>query len=852
MGEPPVGTITLLFTDIEGSTRLARATGAVWQDVLAVHHEVVTRAIERHGGHVETIQGDGFVATFADARSAVDAALDAQRALAAAAWPRGIEPLRVRMGVHTGYVERTALGYVGLEVHRAARVGAAARGGQILVTAATRALLLDETEVEDLGEHRLKDFPRPQRLFHVVRDGCHAAQFGPLNTAVARPTNLPADLTALVGRDRELDHLQALLGDGVRFVTLVGAGGAGKTRLALALARRLLDDLPGGAFVVALAPVSDPAGVLPAVARALELADGGGELAPRLAARLGGRRSLLVLDNFEQILPGGPTVAELLECARDLRVLVTSQAPLHVRGETVVTLDALAPEAATALFTERACAASPGWSATADETAAIAEVCERVGRLPLAVELAAARVAVLAPSELLRRLEASADVLRNVARDAPERHRSLRATFEWSHGLLAPEHQILFARLGAFAGPVPLDAVEAVGAANALEALEALVDFSLVRRVESPAHGRRFTMPQALRDFGREKLAASAEHEAVWRRHAEHVLAVARESRVWFAVAEAKQRRLLAIDAETRPALRWAAAHDAELYRRLVAQLGLGLVRRGHVGELIEYAERADRRLDATGAWITNCHAYALLIAGRFKEAETTIEPAIAWARRADDPRELGLVLHTLSWIVDADGQERSVDISRESLELLRASGDRALERRGVIGFVQTLLSHARLDEAKAAIDASPGLFDAQILATWLGDIALREDKPADAAAQYARSLELASRADDAIQVINDSVGVAIGLLRAGFVEAGMEAAGVLAAVSAETGHGGFGSWGESFGFAATVEAARSAPGAEASFERGRQLDPAQRVPRIVALAREAIIPRASPSPRAL
>ena len=183
MGEPPVGTVTFLFTDIEGSTRLARATGAVWQDVLAAHHDAVTRAIERHGGYVDAIQGDGFVAAFADARGAVDAALDAQRALAAAAWPRGIEPLRVRMGVHTGYVERTELGYVGLEVHRAARVGAAAHGGQILVTAATCALLRDETEVEDLGEHRLKDFPRPQRLFHVVRDGCHATEFGPLHTA---------------------------------------------------------------------------------------------------------------------------------------------------------------------------------------------------------------------------------------------------------------------------------------------------------------------------------------------------------------------------------------------------------------------------------------------------------------------------------------------------------------------------------------------------------------------------------------------------------------------------------------------------------------------------------------------
>ena len=227
------------------------------------------------------------------------------------------------------------------------------------------------------------------------------------------------------------------------------------------------------------------------------------------------------------------------------------------------------------------------------------------------------------------------------------------------------------------------------------------------------------------------------------------------------------------------------------------------------------------------------------------------IAPAIAWARQAGDPRELGLVLHSLCWIVDADGQERSVEIARESLELLRASGDRGLERRGVIALVQTLLSHARLEEAKEAMDASPGLFDAQTRATWLGDIALREDKPADAAAQYARSLELASRADDAIQVINDSVGVAVGLLRAGFVEAGMEAAGVLAAVSAETGHGGFGGWGESFGFAETVEAARSAPGAEASFERGRRLAATQRVPRILALAREAIIPTASPSPRA-
>jgi hypothetical protein len=359
-------------------------------------------------------------------------------------------------------------------------------------------------------------------------------------------------------------------------------------------------------------------------------------------------------------------------------------------------------------------------------------------------------------------------------------------------------------------------------------------------------------MPQALRDFAREKLAASAEHGAVRRRHAEHVLAVARASRVWYAVPEAEQRRLLAIDAEIRPALQWAAAHDAELYRRLVAELGLGprppgsSRRADRVRRARRPPARRDRCLDHQLPRVRAAHSRPIQRGGDDDRACDRMGLA-----EAGNPSELGLVLHTLCWIVDADGQERSVEMARESLELLRASGDRGLERRGGIALVQTLLSHARLDDARAAMDASPGLFDAQTRATWLGDIALREDKPADAAAEYARSLELASRADDTLQVINDSVGVAVGLLRAGFVEPGMEAAGVLAAVSAETGHGGFGAWGESFGFAGTVEAARSAPGAEAAFERGRRLAPTQRVQRLLALAREAVSPAASPSPRA-
>ncbi|HSD81322.1 MAG TPA: adenylate/guanylate cyclase domain-containing protein, partial [Solirubrobacteraceae bacterium] len=840
-----------LFTDIEGSTRLARAAGSVWADVLAAHHDILRGAIERHGGYVDGIEGDAFFATFADARAAIDAAAQAQRALRTRAWPDGLGPLLVRMGLHTGFVERRELGYVSIEVHRAARVAAAAHGGQILVTAPTSALLREDVELEDLGDHRLKDFPRPERLFNVVVDGRRATAFGPLRTAEARPTNLPEDLTPLLGRDRELEDLRALLEGGTRFVTLVGAGGVGKTRLALALARHLLDDLPGGAFVVPLASVADPDGVLPAVARALGLGDDAGELPGRLATRLADRPSLLVLDNFEQLLPGGPAVAELLERAEPLRALVTSQAPLRVRGETVVALDALDPEAAVALFVGRARAAVARWSPGPGDTEVIAAVCERVGRLPLAVELAAARVAVLSPAELLVRLEASSDVLRSAARDAPTRHRSLRATFEWSHGLLEAEHRVLFRRMGVFAGPVPMHAVEAVaGAADArattaLDALEGLVDFSLVRRVESPAHGWRFTMPQALRDFARDELAASGEEDAVRRRHAEHVLGVARACRVWFAIPEAQQSRLLAVDAETRPALRWAAEHDFPLYRRLVAELGLGLVRRGHAGELIEHATRAaegaSEPLDATGAWLANCHAYALLMAGSLDEAEAVLRPAIEFSRQAEHARDLGLVLHTACWIGESKGQPRALDVARESLALLRSTGDPLLERRGLIALVQTMIDLGHMAEAEETIDASRELIgrDEVALATWRGDIALLRGDPEAAVPHYAASLEMAAREGDRVQTINDSNCLTAALLRAGHAEAGLEAAGAVAALMADAGHG-HGGYNERYGFDEAVAAARQAGGPEgaAAYARGRELGPAERVPRLLALAR--------------
>ena len=715
MAEPPVGTIALLFTDIESSTRLAREAGDGWADVLAEHHRILRGAIEGHGGYVDGTEGDAFFATFADAKAGVDAAVAAQRALSSAAWPHGIGALRVRMGVHTGFVERSALGYVSIEVHRAARVGAAAAGGQILVTSTTRALLGEDTEIEDLGEHRLKDFPSPERLFNVVYDGRRAAEFGPPRTAEARPTNLPEELAPLVGRDSELDHLSLLLGDGTRFVTLVGAGGAGKTRLALSVGRRLLDDLPGGAFVVPLAPVLGPEGVLPAVARALDLADDEGELMPRIAARLGERRSLLVLDNFEQILRRRPG-----------RRRAGGAQPRAARARHQ-------PGAAARARGDRGRARGAGAGRRGDAVRR-AGAGGRAGLEPPPGRRARDRRRVRP-----RRPAAARDRARGGPCGRARAGRPARAAWRHRPTCCATRRAT---RRSAIAACVPRSSGRTPcwsrstrrcsrGSARSPAPCRSTPSRRWAGRPRStgsrrwwtsrssgasspPCYGWRFTMPQALRDFAREKLAASGEEAGVRRRHAEHVLEVARASRIWFAVSEELQRRLLAIDAELRPALAWAESHDAELYRELVAGLGLTLMRRGFVREVISYAERVDPRLDETGVWIANCHAYSLLMAARLDEAEARLEPAIAVARERHDDIALGLLLHTLCWIADTLHQERALDDrAGEPRAAARATrGSRGARR---IAYVQALIDLGRIAEAEAAIDDLLPVLDRRI-----------------------------------------------------------------------------------------------------------------------------------------
>jgi predicted ATPase/class 3 adenylate cyclase len=849
--EPPSGTVTMLFTDIEGSTRRARELGSRWPEVLEIHHRILRGAIERHRGYVDSTEGDAFFACFEDARDARAAAVDAQRELARAVEPAGPLAINVRMGLHTGWIERRNLGYVGVEVHRAARVAAAANGGQVLLTRSTQSLLGPDVAIEFVGEHRLKDFPSPEPLFHLVVDGRHAKEFAHLRTAVARPTNLREDLRPFSGRDAELQRLQELLRSDARLVTVVGAGGAGKTRLALAAARLMLDEMPGGAFVAPLASVRDPDAVLGAVVRALDLRGVNGDPGARIVAWTRDRATLVVLDNFEQLLPAASVVSRLASAAPDLRLLVTSQAALCVGGEVVIKLDALELDAAADLFVERAQAVTSTWSPSPEERATVVEICRRVGCLPLAIELAAARASVLDLGELLARLERSSELLRGGRRDAPERQQSLRATFEWTCGLLQPDQRVLFRRMGMFSGPVSLDTIEAVcelpgdeQLISALDALEGLIDFSLVARDERAGRGIGFTMPQALRDFAKAELEAAGEEQEIGRRHAEHLAAVASEVRIWFSADPRARVRVLALDDEIRPALAWAAAHDFELYRHLVSGLALGLVlHRGQVRDALEHTTRACAGLEAPGdeldAWLGYCRAWALLARGQADEAASAIEPVVAFYRARADARHLGLALNMAAWTPPGGDFARAVELARESVELLRGAGDPLLTNRGLVGLIQNLIQLGALEEAEqllTQVEASIKDSESELanrVATLRGDAALLQGEAATALGHFVASLELAARRGDGLQVINDSKSVAQALALCGHPEAALEAAGAAAAIAEDGGH--------AIVFPdveAAVHAAEDAVGAASAqlVARGRNLPPGERVPRLVAL----------------
>ena len=540
MRELPDGTVTFLFTDIEGSTRLLHELGETsYAGALAEHRTVLREAFARNGGVEVDTQGDAFFVAFRTAPGALAAAGEAQEALS----------LPVRMGLHTGTPLVTDEGYVGADVHRAARIAAAGHGRQVLVSSATAALIADD-ELHDLGEHRLKDLSAPERIWQLGD-----SRFPRLKTLYQ--TNLPVVAGELVGRERELEEAGALIRSH-RVVTLTGPGGSGKTRLAVHLAANAAEDFPDGVFWVPLQAVRDPTIVEHTIAAAVGAEEG-------LSSHVGSKRMLILLDNFEQVVEATPTVASLIASTPNSKVLVTSREPLQLAPEQAYPVEPLGLEDAALLFTARARSVLPGFQATSE----VSEICDRLDRLPLAVELAAARVAILELPELLRRLDQRLPLLTSRARDVPARQQTLRATIEWSYELLDPEEQQCFRRASVFRGSFGLAAAESVCTAE-LETVESLVVKNLVRRRWGSS---RLLILDTIHEYAWEQLQASPETEAIHRRHAEFFLDVANSANLNSGdLAPGGQRLQIAFDDQDnfRSALEWTL-------RTGQLELGLGL-----------------------------------------------------------------------------------------------------------------------------------------------------------------------------------------------------------------------------------------------------------------------------------
>ena len=603
MAEAPTGTITLLFTDVEGSTILLQRAGDAYADLLTEHRRLLAEAFARHEGTVVDSEGDAFFVVFPSANDAAAAAVDAQHALRRHSWPEDHE-VHVRMGLHTGEPRLVDGRYVGLDVHHAARVMAAGHGGQVLVSAATRALLDDSFRLRDLGEHRLKDLSSAQRLFQLDAEGLRT-DFPPLKTLDNRPTNLPVQPNELIGRERELEQAEALLSrDDCRVLTLTGAGGAGKTRLALQVAANVVEQFANGVFFVPLSPVRDWELVVPTVGRTIGLRERPGEtMLETVTDYLSDKQILLVLDNFEQVLAAAPPLWGISSTAPDLRVLVTSRTPLRLTGERTFAVPPLELAESVRLFVERAEAAVADFAVENGTHEAVEGICRRLDGLPLAIELAAARVPTLPPQALLRRLDRRLKLLTGGAQDADERQRTLRATIEWSYELVPAAERVLFARLGCFVGGCRLDAADwlcdhdgALGELDVLEGLGSLVEKSLLRRRVDSDGEPRFWMLETIQEYAVEQLEASGEADELRQVHASWYADAAEQLDTELRTGDPAEVFARVDDdyANLRAALEFARERgDGELMLRLATALWGFWVSRGYISGGLRALERA-------------------------------------------------------------------------------------------------------------------------------------------------------------------------------------------------------------------------------------------------------------------
>jgi len=709
---PSSGTVTFLFTDIEGSTRALQTFGdAGYAGLLAEYRRILRDRCSERGGRELEAPGDGFLFTFPRAKDSLLAVVAAQRAIARHPWPQDAA-VRVRMGLHTGEPLSAESGYVGIDVHRAARICAAAHGGQILVSRTTHDLVADDLpsgiRLRDLGEHRLRELNRPQRLFQVIVSDL-PSEFPPPKSQSALADDLlyssilPPRPTPLVGRERELPAIQALLSSDARLVTLTGPPGIGKSRLALEVAACTADEGRQGVVMVDLVPVSDPARVGEAIAQTLGIHEIPEQSAlARVTEALRDRSFLLVLDNFEHVLDAASQVGGLLSTCTQLRVLATSRVPLHVAWENefpvpplalpeldaVPALEALAECPSVALFLARARATAPDFRLTGTNARTLTEICRQLDGLPLAIELAAPRVKLLPLTTVLERLQHRLDFLHRVGRDLPARHQTLRAAIGWSYALLQPYEQALLRRLSVFVGGFTLEAAETVcwsadQPCEALDAINILVDASLMAR-EVALEEPRYRMLETIKEFASEQLAATGELPRMKRHHAAYMLALAEhaEPRLHGPDAAPWIQRLNREQENFRAALTWTLQEgEGQAALRLALALWWGWYVGGSLREGRTWIESA---LAAVPDPPANLRAKALYAAGviawrqgEFQTAAGMGEQSLHISRDITDRWGMANALFLLEMVARTQGDyAKAATLMEESLSLFRAVND--------------------------------------------------------------------------------------------------------------------------------------------------------------------------------
>jgi predicted ATPase/class 3 adenylate cyclase len=707
IAELPSGTVTFLFSDVEGSTRLLTRLPGRYAEVLAEHQRLLRAAFDEHDGREVHTEGDAFFVAFARAGDAIAAAVRAQRSLAFQRWPEGVE-VRVRMGVHTGEAEVRQDDYVGLDVHRAARICAAGHGGQVLISSSTRELVADELPADvalrDVGEHRLKDLDRPEHLFQVVV-GDLRADFPPLGSLSPGPgaTNgLPPAPNRMIGREDDVRAIaDRLRVDGVRLLTLTGPGGVGKTRLVLEAARAVQEDFADGAYFISLAALRRPEDVPAAIVSALAIVVLSGESGDQAAARfLAAKRLMLVLDNFEHLLAAGPFIGRLLTACPALAVLASSREPLGLQAEecylvsplalparaTTEDADALAGVPAVALFCARARARDPGFHLDDANSRPVAEICRRLDGLPLAIELAAARCGLLSADEIAERLQDALGALGSGARDAPARQQTLRATIDWSHALLSEAEKQCFARFAAFAGGATVSAAETITHAG-LDTLDGLTAKSLLVRGQHAHTPTRLGMLETVRAYAGERLARAADIGAVCEDHYRYYLELAQRHGTDRALRGADAREHLArLDAEIDnldAALGWAVGRpSAEQAVAMCAALGGYWVARDRYAAAVDWIDRALSlpEADARPALCVRLlcvKGTALWRLGRGAEQPAVLAGAEAIARALGDPVTLSRVLRVRCVAeIEAERPDAADALADEALHWANTAGD--------------------------------------------------------------------------------------------------------------------------------------------------------------------------------